>query len=104
MSDESVKLIYYQIYNLIGDYVKEYNHNLVISDNFNIYLNQAHDKYIKVEQKFNDVYNTLNFKITTLTEVHTYYINMNRINDTISSSSFRSWFRDILLNSLFDIL
>lgn len=103
-TDESVKLIYYQIYNVIDGYVKEYNDDLVISDDFKIYLTQDHDKYIEVEKKFNVKNNSLDFRITTPIEVYTYSINMNKINDTILSGSFRSWFRDILLNSLFDTL
>lgn len=102
--DESVKLIYYQIYNVIDGYVKEYNDDLVISDNFKIYLTQDRDKYIEVEKKFKVKNNSLDFRITTNDEIYTYIIRMSRVQEIVSSGSFRVWFRDILLHSLFDIL
>lgn len=104
--NKAIKSLHNQIYNVVYDYAGEYNDNLVIYDCFKIYLNSDHDKYITVEQKFNDTHNTLNFRITTLAEVYTYNIsmNMNMIDYIVSSGSFRTWFRDILLDSLFNIL
>lgn len=102
--NKAIKSLHNQIYDVVYDYVGEYNDNLVISDCFKIYLTSDHNKYIEVEKKFNESNNILKFRITTSIEVYTYNISMNMIDYIIWSGSFRIWFRDILLDSLFNIL
>lgn len=107
-----IRFIYVQIYNVIDDYIKEYNKDLLlkpITSNadlpycFNVYLDSNKDKYIKVQINLKEN-NILNIKITTQTEIYTKEISEDKIHYTAISGIIINWFKTILLESLYNIL